>query len=60
MAARVEAQRAVMLGPAARATDWGLVRRGGPALDPDLFARAVLALAEAAARLLLDDPAHFP
>ncbi|MCW2778881.1 MAG: TetR family transcriptional regulator [Frankiales bacterium] len=56
---RVTAGRAVMLGHLQALTDWGLTARGGPDLDPDLFARAVLALSEAAARLLLDDPAHF-
>jgi hypothetical protein len=36
--------------------DRGLARRGGPAVDPDLFARGVFTLAEGAARLLLADP----
>ena len=60
MAERVTAHRRVVLGHLRGLLDWGLARRGGPALDPDLFARAVLTLAEAAARLLLDDPERWP
>jgi len=39
---------------------WGLERRGGGALDVDLFARSVLTLAEGAARLLLQSPDRYP
>jgi AcrR family transcriptional regulator len=39
---------------------WGMDRRGGAALDVDLFARGVLTLAEGAARLLLQDPDRYP
>jgi AcrR family transcriptional regulator len=39
---------------------WGMERRGGAALDVDLFARGVLTLAEGAARLLLQQPDHYP
>lgn len=56
MAARVVAQRAALLDHLRDLLDWGLAHRGGPALDPDLFARAVVALAEGAARLLLENP----
>ena len=53
---RVNAHRRVLLRALRGLLDWGLHRRGGPALDPDLFARAVFTLAEGAARLLLEDP----
>jgi AcrR family transcriptional regulator len=39
---------------------WGMERRGGGALDVDLFARGVLTLAEGAARLLLASPDRYP
>jgi len=39
---------------------WGMDRRGGGALDVDLFARGVLTLAEGAARLLLQAPERYP
>jgi AcrR family transcriptional regulator len=39
---------------------WGMDRRGGAALDVDLFARGVLTLAEGAARLLLQAPERYP
>jgi AcrR family transcriptional regulator len=39
---------------------WGMHRRGGAALDVDLFARGVLTLAEGAARLLLQAPDRYP
>jgi AcrR family transcriptional regulator len=39
---------------------WGMERRGGGALDVDLFARGVLTLAEGAARLLLQSPQRYP
>ena len=53
---RVNAQRRVLLRALRGLLDWGLQRRGGPAIDPDLFARSVFTLAEGAARLLLQDP----
>lgn len=56
LALRVNGQRRVMLRTLRGLLDWGLTRRGGPAVDPDLFARAVFTLAEGAARLLLENP----
>jgi len=56
LAERVTRQRRVLLRALRGLLEWGLERRGGPALDPDLFARAVFTLAEGAARLLLEDP----
>ncbi len=56
MQERITAQRRLMLGRLRELCAWGLSRRGGPAVDVDLFARAVLTLAEGAARLLLVDP----
>ncbi|MFP5219791.1 MAG: TetR/AcrR family transcriptional regulator [Actinomycetes bacterium] len=56
IAERVDRHRRVLLRQLRLLLDWGLTRRGGPALDPDLFARAVFTLAEGAARLLLADP----
>lgn len=56
LAERVNAQRRVLLRALRGLLDWGLQRRGGPALDADLFARSVFTLAEGAARLLLEDP----
>jgi AcrR family transcriptional regulator len=56
LAGRVDQHRRVLLRQLRALLDWGLTRRGGPALDPDLFARAVFTLAEGAARLLLADP----
>lgn len=56
LAERVDQHRRVLLRQLRTLLDWGLSRRGGPALDPDLFARAVFTLAEGAARLLLADP----
>ena len=53
---RVNAHRRVLLRVLRGLLDWGLARRGGPALDADLFARAVFTLAEGAARLVLEDP----
>lgn len=53
---RVTTQRRVMLRTLRGLLDWGLERRGGPAVDADLFARAVFTLAEGAARLLLEAP----
>ncbi len=59
MAERVGAQRALVLAQLQALSAWGLPRRGGPDLDAELFARSVVALAEAAARLLLDEPGRF-
>ena len=56
MTERVMAQRRVLFRVLRELLDWGLARRGGPGVDPDLFARAVFVLAESAARLVLEDP----
>ena len=56
MTARVTEHRKRLLGQLRELVAWGLERRGGPALDPDLFARAVFTLSEGAASLLLADP----
>lgn len=53
---RVNAQRRVLLRALRGLLEWGLARRGGPALDADLFARSVFTLSEGAARLLLEQP----
>ncbi len=60
MRARVRLHRATMLGHLRALTDWGLALRGGPSLDPELFARSVMTLAEGAARLVLTDPDRWP
>lgn len=59
LADRVDGHRRVLLRQLRTLLDWGLTRRGGPALDPDLFARAVFTLSEGAARLILADPARW-
>ena len=56
LTARVDAHRRVLLRQLRALLDRGLGRRGGPAVDPDLFARGVFTLSEGAARLLLADP----
>jgi AcrR family transcriptional regulator len=56
LAGRVDQHRRVLLRQLRQLLEWGLARRGGPAVDPDLFARAVFTLSEGAARLLLADP----
>lgn len=53
---RVTAQRRLQLRALRGLLEWGLARRGGPSVDPDLFARAVFTLAEGAGRLLLEHP----
>ena len=53
---RVAAQRRVQLRALRGLLEWGLGRRGGPAVDTELFARAVFTLAEGAGRLLLEHP----
>lgn len=53
---RVTAQRRVQLRTLRGLLEWGLARRGGPAVDADLFARSVFTLAESAGRLLLEHP----
>lgn len=60
LTARVDRHRRVLLRQLRELLAWGLQRRGGPAVDADLFARAVFTLAEGAARLLLDDPDRWP
>lgn len=54
--ARIERNRAVILDQLEELVAWGLRRRGGPDLDPELTARLVLTLAQDAARLVLNDP----
>jgi AcrR family transcriptional regulator len=39
--------------------EWGIERRGGPDLDPELFARLLMEMAEDSARLLLTQPEKF-
>lgn len=56
MVERVQANRRVVFRALRDLLDWGLARRGGPAVDADLFARSVFTLAEGAARLLLEQP----
>lgn len=60
LAHRVDLHRRALLEQLRSLLDWGLARRGGPALDPELFARAVFSLSEEAARLVLADPAQWP
>lgn len=60
LARRVDRHRRVLLDQLRTLLDWGLARRGGPSLDPDLFARAVFTLSEEAARLMLDAPEQWP
>ena len=53
---RVATQRRVQLRALRGLLEWGLARRGGPAVDAELFTRAVFTLAEGAGRLLLEHP----
>lgn len=53
---RVARQRRAQLRTLRGLLDWGLPRRGGLDVDPELFTRAVFTLAEAAGRLLLEHP----
>ena len=53
---RVATQRRVQLRALRGLLEWGLARRGGPAVDADLCARSVFTLAEGAGRLLLEHP----
>jgi AcrR family transcriptional regulator len=53
---RIERNRSAILGQLEELVAWGLRRRGGPDLDPELTARMVLTLAQDAARLVLADP----
>jgi AcrR family transcriptional regulator len=57
---RLAAVRRDVLGQLRELVAWGMERRGGAALDVDLFARGVLTLAEGAARLLLASPDRYP
>jgi AcrR family transcriptional regulator len=57
---RLAAVRRDVLGQLRELVAWGMERRGGAALDVDLFARGVLTLAEGAARLLLASPGRYP
>jgi AcrR family transcriptional regulator len=60
LAQRVDDHRRALLEQLRTLLDWGLARRGGPDLEPELYARAVFTLSEEAARLVLDDPAQWP
>jgi AcrR family transcriptional regulator len=53
---RIERNRAAILAQLELLVAWGLRRRGGPDLDPELTARMILTLAQDAARLVLADP----
>jgi hypothetical protein len=54
--ARIERNRSAILAQLEELVAWGLDRRGGPDLDPELTARMILTLAQDAARLVLTDP----
>jgi AcrR family transcriptional regulator len=56
---RIERNRAVILAQLEGLVIWGLERRGGPDLDPELTARMILTLAQDAARLVLADPVGY-
>lgn len=59
--ARLAGNRRIVLRQLRALCAWGLAQRGGPAeLDVELFARAVLTLAEGAARLVLLAPEKWP
>ena len=53
---RIERNRAAILAQLEDLVAWGIRRRGGPELDPELTARMILTLAQDAARLVLADP----
>lgn len=54
---RIHRNRELIATRTAELLDWGLARRGGPAgLDHELLARLLIASAEDAARLVLEDP----
>lgn len=56
MQQRANRLRRLLLAQLRQLVEWGVARRGGPALDVDLFTRSVFTLSEGAARLLLTDP----
>ena len=59
--ARLAGNRRVVLRQLRALCGWGLSRRGGPVdLDVELFARAVMTLADGAARLVLVSPEKWP
>lgn len=60
LAQTVQGHQQAVLGRLTQLATWGLRRRGGPRLDPELFARSLIVLAEDAARLLLRDPQTYP
>jgi AcrR family transcriptional regulator len=60
LSARLQAVHRDVLRELRELVHWGMERRGGAALDVDLFARSVLTLAEGAARLLLQSPDRYP
>jgi len=60
LAERVNAVHVDVLRPLRALVEWAMERRGGAALDDELFARGVLTLAEGAARLHLARPADYP
>jgi AcrR family transcriptional regulator len=57
---RLAAMRREVLSDLRALIDWAMERRGGAALDAELFARSVIALTEGAARLLLAQPDRYP
>jgi AcrR family transcriptional regulator len=57
---RLASVRRDVLGQLRELVAWAMERRGGAALDVELFARGVITLAEGAARLLLASPDRYP
>jgi AcrR family transcriptional regulator len=60
LAERVASGHRLVLQALRELVAWGMERRGGAALDVDLFARSVMTLAEGAARLMLQQPERYP
>ena len=57
--ARIESDRANFLVQVTGLLEVGLALRGGPALDAEVMAHAILAVLEHFGRLILDDPDRF-
>jgi AcrR family transcriptional regulator len=55
----VERGRQAVLEQLEELVKWGLERRGGPGLDPEIGAHVISAVAEQSARLVLTEPARF-